>query len=84
MTYLDADRWEEFILKYLPQLKIFYLIYYIFFNNDHGTPLYFGKSNRFASSFWIERKWILENQIDYDFIIYLIRPYKYMKKNFLY
>jgi len=84
MTYLDADRWEEFISKYLPQLKKFYLMYYIYFNNDHRIPLYLGKSNRFASSFWIERKWILESEMHYDFIIYLVRPYKYMKKNFLY
>ena len=32
MTYLDANRWEELILKYLPQLEKFYLIYYVYFD----------------------------------------------------
>ncbi|CAF4711688.1 unnamed protein product, partial [Rotaria sp. Silwood2] len=76
MTYLDADRWEEFILKYLPLLEKFYLRYYVFLNNDHGTLMYFGKSNQFSSSFWIERQWILEAEIDFDNIIYSIGPYK--------
>ncbi|CAF2814620.1 unnamed protein product [Rotaria sp. Silwood2] len=76
MTYLDADRWEEFILKYLPLLQKFNLRYYVFLNNDHETVMYFGKSNQFFSSFWIERQWILEAEIDFDYIIYSIGPYK--------
>ncbi|CAF0869307.1 unnamed protein product [Rotaria sordida] len=76
MTYLDADRWEEFILKYLPLLQKFYLKYYVFFNNNHETLMYLNKSNRFASSFWIERRWILEAEIDFDTVMYSIGPYK--------
>ncbi|CAF5059390.1 unnamed protein product [Rotaria sp. Silwood1] len=76
MTYLDADRWEEFILKYLPLLQKFYLKYHVFYDNEHAILIYFKKLNRFTSSFWIERQWILEAEIDFDMIIYSIRPYK--------
>ncbi|CAF1337315.1 unnamed protein product [Rotaria sordida] len=60
MTYLDADRWEELILKYLPQLEKFYSKYEIFFNIDDENSMYLGKSYQLASSFWIGRKWVSE------------------------
>ncbi|CAF5174154.1 unnamed protein product, partial [Rotaria sp. Silwood1] len=65
-----------FILKYLPLLQKFYLKYHVFYNNEHAILIYFKKLNRFTSSFWIERQWILEAEIDFDMIIYSIRPYK--------
>ncbi|CAF4011895.1 unnamed protein product [Rotaria sp. Silwood1] len=75
MTYLDADRWEELILKYLPQLEKFFSKYEIFFNIDDENSMYLGKSYQLASSFWIGRKWVSESEIDYEHITYLIELY---------
>ncbi|CAF4145301.1 unnamed protein product [Rotaria sordida] len=75
MTYLDADRWEELILKYLPQLEKFYSKYEIFFNIDDENSMYLGKSYQLASSFWIGRKLVSESEIDYEHITYLIELY---------
>jgi hypothetical protein len=35
-----------------------------------------GKTSQFISPFWVERQWIYEVDIDFDKIIYSIRPYK--------
>ena len=83
MTYLDADRWEKFVLKYLSQLEKFYLTY-IFIPNRHSSERHIDKFNRFNSSFWIERQWIFEIEIRFDSIIYSIHPYKYINGNFFY
>jgi hypothetical protein len=82
LDYLDANRWEKFILKYLPQLQEFYLRYYASFGCDSEDRIYRGKPNQFISSFWIERQWILEVKDEPEEIIYSIRPYKYIEKRF--
>ena len=79
MTYLDASRWEQFILQYLPQLEKFYLKSNTHFDDDYEPPLYLGESNQFISSFWFERQWIFDAQIELNDIIYSIRPYKYIE-----
>ncbi|CAF1122191.1 unnamed protein product [Adineta steineri] len=70
MNYLNADRWEKFILKYLSQLEKFHLIC-----EFHGSCRR-STSNSFNSSFWIERQWIFEIEINLDIFIYSIHPYK--------
>jgi hypothetical protein len=76
-TYLDARQWEQLISQYLPQLEKFYLKYSIRFENDSTSQIrHAGKLNEFFSSFWIERQWILDAEIDSMFITYFIRPYK--------
>ncbi|CAF0950409.1 unnamed protein product [Adineta steineri] len=70
MNYLNADRWEKFILKYLSQLEKFHLIC-----EFHGSCRR-STSNSFNSSFWIERQWIFEIEINLDTFIYSIHPYK--------
>jgi hypothetical protein len=62
LNYLNADRWKELILEYFPQLEKFNLTFDVY-----------GTSNRFNSSFWIERQWLLEAKIQLDMIIH---PYK--------
>ena len=79
MTYLDASRWEQLILQYSPQLEKFYLKYNTHFDDDYERPLYLGESNQFISSFWFERQWIFDAQIELNDIIYSIRPYKYIE-----
>jgi hypothetical protein len=75
-TYLDANRWERFILENLPQLEKFYLKYNAHFEDNYETPIYFGERDQFISSFWLERQWILEVEIEFDNLVYSIHPYK--------
>ncbi len=79
IAYLDADRWEEFILKKLPQLEKFYFKYTAYLSENYETPMYFGQRDRFISSFWLQRQWILEIEVESENIIYSIRPYQYIK-----
>jgi len=81
INYLDANRWEYFILKYLPQLKNFRLEYDERIDDDFVFPIYPGELNQFTSSFWIQRKWLLETKIDDEHIKYSIRPFRYITKS---
>ncbi|CAF4174433.1 unnamed protein product [Rotaria sordida] len=76
IAYLDANRWEKFILTKLPQLEKFYFKYTTHFEENMQPSMYFGKRDQFISLFWIERQWILETEIEFDNLIYSIRPYK--------
>ncbi|CAF3611719.1 unnamed protein product [Rotaria sp. Silwood1] len=76
IAYLDANRWEEFILTKLPQLEKFYFKYSAYFAEDYQTSIYFGQRDQFISSFWLQRRWILEIEIEFENIIYSIRPYQ--------
>ncbi|CAF3684731.1 unnamed protein product [Rotaria sp. Silwood1] len=73
INFLSAHRWEQLILMSLPQLKEFYLKYIEFFNEEYQ---YSEAANQFVSSFWIDRKWTFEVEIDHESIDYLVRPYK--------
>ncbi len=74
--YLNANRWKEFILKYLPNLEKFYFYYSVHYDRDDRPGLCTTYVKQLISSFWIERKWIYEIKIDFDEIIYSIRPYE--------
>ena len=76
ITYLDANRWKRFLLKYYPQLKEFYLRCYA---KHHQTADY-GKVNQFLSLFWTERQWVFEAKIECTHILYSVEPYKYIEK----
>jgi len=80
MNYLNDDRWEKFILKYLSQLEKFYL-QYTFLPKLNSSKKHIGKSNLFNSSFWIQRQWIFEIEIRFNSIIYSIHPFKYINGN---
>ncbi|CAF4111375.1 unnamed protein product [Rotaria magnacalcarata] len=71
ITFLDAYRWEKLILQYLSQLKKFSLKYY-----DNGHSMYSGERTQFNSSFWIERKLIMNMEINEYKILYLVSPYR--------
>jgi hypothetical protein len=83
IVYLDAHRWEKLILGYLPRLDRFRLEYREHIDDDFVFPTYPEESNQFTSSFWIERQWLFETEIDFDFIKYLIQPLKYITKYLL-
>ncbi|CAF1208570.1 unnamed protein product [Rotaria sp. Silwood1] len=76
IAYLDANRWENFILTKLPQLEKFYFKYSAYFEENYQTPMYFGQRDQFVSSFWLQRGWILEIEVEDENIIYSIRPYQ--------
>jgi hypothetical protein len=76
VTYLDADRWEELILKYFPQLEIFYFQHSKEIEHEYKSSIYLPNFNQFNSAFWIERKWEFETKVDGWKIIHSIRPYK--------
>ncbi|CAF3421871.1 unnamed protein product [Rotaria sp. Silwood1] len=75
-NYLDGDRWEELISNYLLELEEFYLEYYQDIDPESGSLTDFEPPNQFNSSFWIERKWVLEVEMDSFAYIYSIRSYK--------
>ncbi|CAF4353286.1 unnamed protein product, partial [Adineta steineri] len=76
IDYFNASRWENLILKFMPQLDKFYLKYTenvdrILRDRDNNE-----ETNDFTRSFWIERKWILEIEINNQNILFSILPYK--------
>ncbi|CAF0975714.1 unnamed protein product [Adineta steineri] len=75
IDYFNASRWENLILKFMPQLDKFYLKYKedvdrILRDEDDE------ETNDFTRSFWIERKWFLEIELNNQKIIFSILPYK--------
>ncbi|CAF4076208.1 unnamed protein product [Rotaria sordida] len=76
ITYLDANRWEKFILTKLSQLEKFYFKYSAYFAENYETPVYLGQCDQFISSFWLERRWILDIEFEFKTVIYSIRPYQ--------
>ncbi|CAF3964278.1 unnamed protein product [Rotaria sordida] len=76
IAYLDANRWENFILTKLPQLEKFYFKYSAYFEENYQTPMYSGQRDQFISSFWLQRGWILDIEVEDENIIYSIRPYQ--------
>ncbi|CAF0921623.1 unnamed protein product [Rotaria sordida] len=76
INYLDAKRWEKLIMKYLPQLDKFYFQYHIYRDYENEYPVYRDQCDQFISSFWIDRQWLFNADIDYGFILYSIQPYE--------
>lgn len=83
-NYLNSARWEKFILKYLSKLDKFFFDFTEDLERSTKLKTYLKEPNRFSSLFWIERKWILETKVDFEWIVYSIRPHKYIKNNYLY
>jgi hypothetical protein len=75
-AYLDGKQWEEFILKYLPQLEKFYFQYDEEIELESHGSADIDDFNEFTSSFWVDRKWVFETEMDSCTIMHSIRPYK--------
>ncbi len=57
-SYLDADRWEQLILSYMPHLRIFDLQYtYQTVNDNKKDKIREYLVEKFTSPFWLQRKW---------------------------
>jgi hypothetical protein len=78
--YLNAERWEQLFVQYMPHLRIFEFKYEISFGaSEFGTDDV--RMVEFISTFWIERQWVCEFSIQIDdwedkFITFSIRPYR--------
>ena len=81
-SFLDADRWEQLIVQHLPYVEAFSIIYQEYLSEESGYDIYYGKANAFLSSFWIERKWFLDIDIDDNYITYSIQLYRYVIDDF--
>lgn len=77
VNYLDAHRWEKFLRKYFSTLERFSLYYHENFERNQIFPPFPYPSNQFSSTFWIERKWLIDMETDEYGMIFSIRPSKY-------
>ena len=81
VAYLDADRWKELILEYIPCLRELCLRHHEFIDDDFEVTQYHRLIHQFNSSFWIIRRHVFEMAVDvnnwsWGEIIYSIHPYK--------
>ena len=78
LTYLDANRWRECIRRDLSQLDRLKFRYDQYIGDGDTASVDLAETNRFTSSFWIERQWVFEANIHSEEILYSIHPYKYV------
>jgi hypothetical protein len=79
---IEAKQWEQFILSYMPHLRIFDYQYVLnpIYNID-GEEIVVGFKS-FNSSFWSERHWFftyepfIVNRLGLHIILYSIQPYR--------
>lgn len=72
--YLDAYRWERLIEEYLPLLKRFTLQFDEYLNDQQTSHQ---TLDRFCSSFWFDRQWILGIELQTNHLIYSIQSSRY-------
>ena len=77
--YLNATDWEELILSYMPNLRIFDIHHTV--GSEDNQILNIDLINRFKSSFWIENQWYFTNQYNSQKIFdrgvfYSTNPYR--------
>lgn len=75
LTYIDGQRWENFILNYLPKLRLFDLD--VRETNHTNMPLSMVLINRFLTSFWLQRQWFFRYEYNHQSeVFYSIQPYR--------
>jgi hypothetical protein len=77
-SFLHADRWEQLIIQYLPYLDEFCLLYQECIGEKYQYDIYHGKQNPFLTSFWIQRQWFFDIDIDDEYTTYSIQSYRYV------
>lgn len=83
ISYIDAQRWQRFLQRDLPQLEKFSLRYHERNDDKDQSNLDFRRTNPFFSSFWLQRRYTFEIELHCEHIVYSIRSYKYQKKEHL-
>ncbi|UJR19286.1 hypothetical protein I4U23_022415 [Adineta vaga] len=86
--YINANRWEQFILSSMPFLRIFDIYINGLSDQSHASRCY-----EFNSSFWLERQWFFANQYTvlrvhfsqkrHQMVFYSINPYRRKDYKFL-
>lgn len=81
LNYLDAYRWERLISQHMPYLHTFQFTYHHAVFDLSENPSYRAFVNQFVSKFWIERRWLLNIQLDLKYsppieIVFSIQPYR--------
>jgi len=51
IAYLNANRWEKLILKYLSQLEEFHFQYYEYIDDENESLVNLCQPNQFSSAF---------------------------------
>ncbi|CAF3820229.1 unnamed protein product [Rotaria sordida] len=67
IAYLNANRWEQLICKYMPYLHIFKFEYDEHYYQPIEWSSYHSQLNQFTSSFWINRGWFFQITADIDY-----------------
>ena len=80
-SFLHADRWEQLIVRHLPYLDKFSLFYQESIVEKCHYEIYRGRLNPFLTSFWIERQWFLDIDIDDESSCYSIQSYRYVAED---
>ncbi|CAF1476533.1 unnamed protein product, partial [Adineta steineri] len=75
-AYLDANRWQRLIKKYIPNLHKFIYEYPGYEYNDYETTSLDTTFNQFISPFWVNKGWIFELEINNKEISFSIHPHK--------
>ena len=82
IDYLDADRWEQLIVSYMPNLHTFdFQHQHPLYRSLINQPSYRNKINDFNSEFWIEHQWFFEyryfetTRLSYG-LLYSTNPYR--------
>ncbi|CAF0874418.1 unnamed protein product [Rotaria sordida] len=78
-AYLNAKRWEDLIVNYMPNLRIFDINHETSMVNNNLS--YHDLINQFNSSFWIKKNWFFTHQHDWtrrldSGIFYSTDPYR--------
>lgn len=75
-AYLDANRWERLIIRHISHLKKFHFHCKHDIDDDLSTSPVDELLKRFNSSFWLQRKWFCDLEIDGTEMCFVIEPYK--------
>lgn len=68
LTYLNADRWEDLIRRYIPRLQ---RLNFRFSSREFPMEIH-----QFTGSFWTEHRWNFQIEITGGRTIYSIQPYR--------
>lgn len=76
VRYLHANRWEQLITESFPQLQQFLLKYCESVDKEHDFDDLSEEIQGFFTSFWIDRRWLFDAEIEDDLIYYYIRSHR--------
>ncbi|CAF1437534.1 unnamed protein product [Adineta steineri] len=82
IEYLDANRWQNLILSYIPNLITFDFQYIYFADfEDNMMSSYENLIKNFTTSFWTERQCFFSTQDSFgyngdDFLFFSVKPYE--------